>query len=167
MQIASLFGILVRKTRDENWGQKDYNIVIGCEKRMRKEALTSMNDTKTKARIFESADELASSIEAYFGEYLEKSGEVADVESLADYLGTTRDELNALMTDKEFGNVLKLARNRIAKIKKQLAFSGKIPAAVLSFDLKNNHGYKDKPEEADTTPHESVIFKGKTSKWAQ
>jgi hypothetical protein len=82
-------------------------------------------------------------------------------------LGTTRDELIAMMNDKRFGFTLRLARNRIAKIKKQLAFGGRIPAAVLSFDLKNNHGYKDKPEDSDTAPHESVVFKGKTSQWAQ
>jgi len=73
-----------------------------------------------------------------------------------------------MMNDKRFGEVLRLARNRIAKIKKQLAFSGKIPAAVLSFDLKNNHGYRDKPDESDVSAtQETVIFKGKTADWAK
>ena len=112
-------------------------------------------------------DELEKRINGYFESYLAESGEIADIESLADYLGTTRDELIAMMNDKRFGFTLRLARNRIAKIKKQLAFGGRIPAAVLSFDLKNNHGYKDKPEDSDTAPHESVVFKGKTSQWAQ
>ena len=112
-------------------------------------------------------EELREQIDSYFSEYLQASGEVADIESLADYLGTTRDELILLMNDKDLGVILRLARNKIAKIKKQLAFGGKIPAAVLSFDLKNNHGYKDKPEDSDTAPHESVVFKGKTSQWAQ
>lgn len=126
-----------------------------------------MSDSNKNGSCFGSADELKSAIDSYFDEYLERSGEVADVESLADYLGTTRDELIYMLGDKQYGHILRLARNRIAKIKKQLAFGGRIPAAVLSFDLKNNHGYKDKPEESDVTPHESVIFKGKTSKWAQ
>jgi hypothetical protein len=86
---------------------------------------------------------------------------------LADYLGTTRDEIMAMMQDKKFGRLLRIARNKIAKIKKQLAFGGKIPAAVLSFDLKNNHGYKDKPDEGESSNNEPVVFKGKASDWAK
>lgn len=121
-------------------------------------------DLKT---VFGSVEELKLAIDRYFDEFLPQSGEVADIESLADFLKTTRDELIALASDAQYGRAVLLARNRIAKIKKQLAFCGRIPASVLSFDLKNNHGYKDKPDDADTTPHESVVFKGKTSKWAQ
>ncbi len=76
----------------------------------------------------------------------------------------------AMMQDKKYGKTLKLARNKIAKIKKQLAFGGKIPAAVLSFDLKNNHGYKDKPEDNEGLNHGNepqVVFKGKAADWAQ
>jgi len=103
----------------------------------------------------------------YFDSFLKESGEVADVESLADYLGTTREELMTMMNDGKYSKQLKLARNRIAKIKKQLAFGGKIPAAVLSFDLKNNHGYRDKPEDNEGISQEQVIFKGKTADWAK
>ena len=115
---------------------------------------------------FTSKEELTSLIERYFDEYLKTSGEIADIESLADYLETTREELIALTAHKRYGEIVKSARNRIAKIKKQLAFCGKIPATVLAFDLKNNHGYKDKPEE-DSGGIERVIFKGKASEWAQ
>ena len=73
----------------------------------------------------------------------------------------------AMMQDKKFGRLLRIARNKIAKIKKQLAFGGKIPAAVLSFDLKNNHGYKDKPDEGESANSEPVVFKGKASDWAR
>lgn len=114
-----------------------------------------------------SENELAKAINFYFNEFLPSSGEIADIESLADFLGMTRDDFIALTNDKKLGNQLRLAKNKIAKIKKQLAFCGKIPATVLSFDLKNNHGYKDKPEDSDSTPHEGVIFKGKTAQWAQ
>ena len=110
---------------------------------------------------------LESEIRAYFEDYLAASGEIADIESLADYLGSTRDELSALMNDEELGTLLQSARNRIAKIKKQLAFCGKIPAAVLSFDLKNNHGYRDKPEEQDLSDGGTVIFNGLAQEWAQ
>ena len=67
--------------------------------------------------------------------------------------------------DFRFGEAVRI-QDEIAKIKKQLAFQGKIPATVLSFDLKNNHGYRDKPEESEGS-NEQVIFKGKTEDWAK
>lgn len=124
-------------------------------------------NNETKKSAFASRKELESKVAEYFGKFLNESGEVADIESLADYLGITRDEMIAMMNDKRFGKTLKLARNKIAKIKKQLAFGGKIPAAVLSFDLKNNHGYRDKPEESDGEGGNQVVFKGKAADWAQ
>jgi hypothetical protein len=118
----------------------------------------SASDTKEEFQI---------KVERYFSVFLTESGEIADIESLADYLGITRDEMIAMMNDRRYGKTLRLARNRIAKIKKQLAFGGKIPAAVLSFDLKNNHGYRDKPEDTEGNGHEQVVFKGKAADWAQ
>ena len=123
--------------------------------------------TKTKGPIFSSKAECERLIENYFSEFLKESGEIADIESLADYLGTTRDEIMLLMNHKRFGHTLRLARNRIAKIKKQLAFCGKLPATVLSFDLKNNHGYRDKPDDDGNLNNEQVVFKGKTADWAK
>ncbi len=123
---------------------------------------------KGKQAVFASLEDCQRKIDSYFSRYLAESGEVADIESLADYLGITRDEMIAMMSDKRFGQTLRLARNRIAKIKKQLAFGGKIPAAVLSFDLKNNHGYRDKPEDSEAHGNsEQVVFKGRTADWAQ
>ncbi len=130
-------------------------------------AVSENKNVSRKKRLFGSIKDCERAIENYFEVYLTESGEVADIESLADYLGITRDEMFALMSDKRFGKALRLARNKIAKIKKQLAFGGKIPAAVLSFDLKNNHGYRDKPDDGDGNHNEQVIFKGKTADWAQ
>ncbi len=120
---------------------------------------------RSNARLGSKKD-LRSKLNSYFTVHLAESGEVADIESMADYLGSTRDELMRLMNDPTYGPDLRTARNRIAKIKKQLAFQGKIPATVLSFDLKNNHGYRDKPEESEGS-NEQVIFKGKTEDWAK
>lgn len=122
---------------------------------------------KGQKAIFKSQQQCQAVIDSYFTSYLKESGEIADVESLADYLGITRDELNSLTNHRRYGNILKRAKNRIAKIKKQLAFCGKIPAAVLSFDLKNNHGYKDKPEDSECSSAEKVLFKGKAADWAE
>ena len=37
----------------------------------------------------------------------------------------------------------------------------------IIFDLKNNHGYRDKPDDSEGGNSEQVIFKGKTADWAQ
>ena len=139
-------------------------------KRHKKEVLKTKGKEKQRVRRgkhFRSKKECESVLREYFRKYLPESGEVADIESLADYLGITREELIALMDDKRVGRTLKLARNRIAKIKKQLAFTGKLPAAVLSFDLKNNHGYRDKPDDSENSTDETVIFKGMVEEWAK
>ena len=135
-----------------------------------KEMEVMKSETEKKAQrgsAFASKKQFERQVNRYFSEYLAESGEIADMESLADFLGTTRDELIGMMNDERFGKTLRTARNRIAKIKKQLAFGGKIPAAVLSFDLKNNHGYRDKPEDIEANTQEQVVFKGKTADWAQ
>ena len=118
--------------------------------------------------IFRSREDCEEKLKTYFEEYLPASGEVADVESLADFLGTTRAELMSCASHKRYGPFVRCACNRIAKIKKQLAFSGKLPAAVLAFDLKNNHGYLDRPDGADTLPAaQAVILKGLAETWAK
>ncbi|MBR6562648.1 MAG: hypothetical protein IKK70_01770 [Clostridia bacterium] len=119
-----------------------------------------------KSKPFKDEADCETRIHDYFEEHLPQTGEVADIESLADYLNITREELIELMSDKRYGRALRLARNRIAKLKKQLAFCGKLPAAVLAFDLKNNHGYRDKPEECESGS-ETVVFKGLASDWAK
>ena len=134
---------------------------------MRRKEVLKAEKQKRQNNPFSSQSECERRVNEYFEKHLVESGEVADIESLADYLGTTRDEMIAMMNGKRFGKTLRMTRNRIAKIKKQLAFGGKIPAAVLSFDLKNNHGYRDKPEENSEAHNETVIFKGKASDWAQ
>lgn len=115
---------------------------------------------------FSSADDCREKLNKYFGSFLQSSGEIADVESLADFLGVTREDLLRLRCGKEYGVMIDLAFNRIAKIKKQLAFCGKLNATVLSFDLRNNHGYADKADQSDgdCAP---IVFKGKAAEWAK
>ncbi len=122
---------------------------------------------RTARAVFSSGEDCKTKLERYFEEYLPASGEVADIEGLADYLGITRKELIALSEHKTYGVLLRRAWNRIAKIKKQLAFRGKLPAAVLSFDLKNNHGYRDRPEEQQDGSVPAVIFQGRAEEWAK
>ncbi len=130
-------------------------------KKTRNKCKPSLNEA-----VFSCPETLKAKLDEYFGTYLADKGEIADIESLADFLGITREELISLMSDEKFGGLLRFARNRIAKIKKQLAFNGKLQATVLAFDFKNNHGYKDKPEESEIDS-DPVIFKGKTESWAK
>ena len=116
--------------------------------------------------VFVSEADCLQKLKAYFGERIPESGEIPDVEGLAEYLHTTRDELFRLRSHRVYGPYLERAFNSIAKAKKQLAFCGKLPAAVLSFDLKNNHGYRDKPEERGEAGC-TVVFRGKTEEWAK
>lgn len=126
-----------------------------------------MKNTKQNG-LFHSREECAEKLRRYFEEYLPSNGEVADVEGLADFLGTTRAELMACASHKRYGSYIRCACNRIAKIKKQLAFCGKLPAAVLAFDLKNNHGYLDRPDGADGLPTaQAVILKGLAEGWSK
>ncbi len=124
-----------------------------------------MRKRKSLEAVFADIGDCKKRIGEYFDIYLvENPDEVADIESLADFLGSTREGLFSLEKG-EYGNELRKARNRIAKIKKQLAFHGRLPSAVLSFDLKNNHGYRDKYEEegGDST----VIIRGVAKTWAK
>lgn len=116
--------------------------------------------------VFLNPDECKKKIEEYFEKHLsDVPDEIADVEALAYYLGTTREGLFAMEKDKCLGFELRKARNRIAMLKKQMAFKGKLPPAVLSFDLKNNHGYKDKTEDSATA--DTVVIKGSAKEWAK
>lgn len=122
--------------------------------------------SKKQTELFRSKEECEEKLRRYFEEYLPASGEIADVEGLADYLGTTRAELMACASHKRYGASVRCACNRIVKIKKQLAFSGKLPAAVLAFDLKNNHGYLDRPEN-DAPTAQTVILRGLAGTWTK
>lgn len=104
-------------------------------------------------------------VDSYFNVYLKENPDVIpDTESLAAYLGITRDEFNSLETHKTVGRTVLLAKTRIAAAKKQLAFRGKLPATVLAFDLRNDHGYRDKPEENNQS---TLILKGEAENWGE
>lgn len=109
--------------------------------------------------------ELKKLVDGYFNVYLAENPEVVpDTESLAAYIGLTRDELNSLESHKTAGRMIMTAKTRIAAAKKQLAFKGKLPATVLAFDLRNDHGYRDKPEE---NTQSILILKGEAENWGE
>ena len=125
--------------------------------------LTERSDEAMKSKNsvpFRSREDCAEKLRQYFEEYLPASGEVADVEGLADFLGTTRADLTACAAHKRYGEAVRCACNRIAKIKKQLAFAGKLPAAVLAF------GYLDRPDDQLPTT-QTVVLKGLADGWTK
>ncbi len=108
--------------------------------------------------------QLETLLSKYFDEHLCESGDIADVESLCIYLGVSRSELRLLEQDVRYGDLIERAKTRIAGMKKQLAFTGRIPAAVFSFDFRNNHDYTDKGEQA--APSSGIVLEGKAGDWS-
>lgn len=78
-------------------------------------------------------------------------GEVPDIEGFCDHLGAWRDLLIDYEKKPEFSHTIKQIKNWIYSRKKQLAFTGKMPAAVFIFDAKNNAGYTDQQQLDHTT----------------
>lgn len=121
---------------------------------------------KNDDKIFTSLTDCKSKLGRYFNEYLnENPDEIADIESLAEFLGCTRRQLLALEKDARYGQYIARAKNSIARIKKQMAMKGKIPAAVLSFDMKNNHDYTDKGDNAENGNEVVIVIQGDAGKW--
>ncbi len=58
------------------------------------------SDSENNRSAFCTRKECEERVNDYFTKHLAESGEVADIESLADYLGTTRDEIMAMLEKK-------------------------------------------------------------------
>lgn len=57
----------------------------------------------------------------------------------------------------EFFNTIKNAKLKIQQNKVERGLTGNAPASVTIFDLKNNHGYKDKQEVEQSTNQINTI----------
>lgn len=69
------------------------------------------------------------------------------VEGLCEVLGCCRDTLHKYETEHpEFSDAIRAAKLKIARHKVERGLSGAYNAQVAMFDLKNNHGYRDKVE---------------------
>lgn len=119
-----------------------------------------------KPKTWQTVEELQSDIDAYFQEcdsvvrkvYDKKKQETEEIkfptpytiEGLAEYLGCDRDTILNYQKRKgydEFFGAIKKAKNKIQRNKVERGLSGLSNPAVTIFDLKNNHGYKDKTEQ--------------------
>jgi|SRR5690625_1072708 len=71
------------------------------------------------------------------------------IEGLSTFLGCNRETLINYQKREgyeEYFGAINDAKNRIQQNKVERALSGLAPAATSIFDLKNNHGYRDKTE---------------------
>lgn len=67
---------------------------------------------------------------------------VPDIEAWSSYLGVTRATVWSYeQRGGEWESTIRLIKNMIAAVKKQLGLSYKIPPMVMAFDFTNNHGY--------------------------
>lgn len=113
---------------------------------------------------FESPEQLQSLIEGYYKSCKEntikivRSGieiEVAEpltVAGMADFLGVHRDTLHAYSAQKgsAFSDTIKKAITKIERDKVTRAMLGFYDKTIAIFDLKNNHGYVDRKEIAES-----------------
>lgn len=113
--------------------------------------LIYLNRTRNRGareKRFSCGAELAGAIDAYwcllFDLAEHNHTNMPDVESLADFLGVTRNTLLRWRDGEdnlEFVEPLNIAFNEIAQVKKQYAMSGKVNGLVYLNDMQNNHGY--------------------------
>ena len=76
---------------------------------------------------------------------------IPDIEGFCSFAGISRDSLNDWERTRpgEYSDTIKRFKTGIAAYKKQLAFTGKIPAIVFATDFNNNHGYTQAPQKID------------------
>lgn len=118
-----------------------------------------------KPKTWTSPEELQYSIDEYFQEcnnhkkpHITKDGKVVNIpspipytiEGLCDTLDCDRDTLLNYEKKKgyeEFFGTIKRAKRKIQRNKIERGLTGESVPSVTIFDLKNNHGYKDKSEK--------------------
>lgn len=118
-----------------------------------------------KPKTWETPEDLQRDIDAYFKEcdshtkpFITKQGleiQVSSplpytIEGLCEYLDCDRKTLINYENREgyeEFFHTIKKAKNKIQRDKVEKGLMGESNSAVTIFDLKNNHGYKDKQEQ--------------------
>lgn len=134
----------------EGYGQNQLSEMVG---------MVYLNRTRnrgSKETKFSCGAELAGAIDAYwimmFDLAEHNHTNMPDVESLADFLGVTRDTLMRWRRGEdnlEFIDPLNIAFNEIAHVKKQFAMQGRVNGLVYLSDMQNNHGYLSNQKSAE------------------
>lgn len=116
-----------------------------------------------RPRKFDTPEEFEAAANEYFMA-CQLEGKVAHVSGLAAHLDSTRQTLHDYESgtyDTEtvkFSDTVKRAKSKCEASKLDLAYSGKANATICIFDLKNNHGWKDKHEQDITTGGKPLVF---------
>ena len=135
---------------------EDYLAVTGNELsemyKLARENMEGLRDRGGRPPAFETVRDLQNGIINYWN-YLDNANKgelklIPDVEGLCTFIGITRTTLMEWENTNYngFANTIKIAKNDIASVKKQLGEQNKIPALVLAMDFNNNHGYTQKQE---------------------
>ena len=122
-----------------------------------------------RPRKYKTVDELEEAIEVYFDEcnsrvkmvYIAKEKRLVEcvtpipytIEGLGYAIGLTRESLNNYQKKpgyEKFFDTIKKAKAKVQLNKMERGLEGDSQPAVTIFDLKNNHGYRDKQELAHT-----------------
>lgn len=102
-----------------------------------------------RPRVFNTVEEMQEAIQAYYDKQ-EQRGKPLTIQGLALALGfLTRQSLLDYegytdANDKEYLDTIKKARLHIENYKLEGLLSGDLNTTGVIFDLKNNHGHKDK-----------------------
>ena len=94
---------------------------------------------------FKNKTELIEKIDA-FKEYIKESGKPMTVERLACFLDCDSETITNYENKQEYFETIKRIRQHIKADKLERLNAGKGSPAGIIFDLKNNHGMKDKQE---------------------
>lgn len=111
---------------------------------------------------FKTAEELEGLIETFIAEKTAAEKPLT-VAGLAVYLDVSRETLNKYKSgdydteDCQYSDAIKKAVSYIEADKIENALLGKYNATVAIFDLKNNHGYRDKSEQEISGPNSGPI----------
>lgn len=126
-----------------------------------------------RPRSFDSVERLEEGVAAYYKECEETticktvSGapvsfpEPLSMSGLASSLGVSRDTLSEYAKgaydddENEFSDTIKIARAKIERDKVARAMLGIYDKTISIFDLKNNHGWKDKTEVESKNKNEN------------
>lgn len=120
---------------------------------------------------FATVEELQQGIDKYFAEPgkvtinvkdvgLVEVNEPLSVSALADSLGVCRDTLHEYSRGTygdEYSDTIKKAITKIERDKVSKAMIGQYDKTIAIFDLKNNHGWKDKKEIEENSKQEHSV----------
>ena len=111
-----------------------------------------------KYPLYRSADALEYAINEYFT-LKDDQGKPPTMAGLSLALGfsSTRTLQQYEESGEEYATIVETARTRMEEWKNEVLLMGKVPAAGVIFDLKNNHSWKEKIDTTTTVEHSDTL----------